>query len=198
MKEMWNQRYAGEEYAYGTLPNQFFKEKLEGLHPGKLLLPAEGEGRNAVFAASLGWQVKAVDFSEQAKVKALKLAELNNVQLDYSVGDITTLDFGEGVFDAAALLYAHLPPGLRKMVHQRITRSIKPGGYLIIEAFNTKQIKNDSGGPKSVDMLYTIPLLNEDFKELDRLLLEEDTIWLDQGSFHQGEAAIIRLFGRIK
>ena len=198
MKEMWNQRYAGEEYAYGTLPNQFFKEKLEGLHPGKLLLPAEGEGQNAVFAASLGWQVKAVDFSEQAKVKALKLAELNNVHLDYSVGDITTLDFGEEVFDAAAIIYAHLAPELRKMVHQRIICSIKPGGYLILEAFNTKQINNSSGGPKSVDMLYTIPLLKEDFKELDLFLLEEDTIWLDQGSFHQGEAAIIRLFGRKK
>jgi len=198
MKEMWNQRYAGDEYAYGTLPNLFFKEKLEGLHPGKLLLPAEGEGRNAVFAAQLGWRVTAVDFSEQAKVKALRLAKMNNVHLDYNVGDITTMDFGEEVFDAAALVYAHLAPGLREMVHQRIVRSLKPGGFLILEAFNTRQIMNSSGGPKSAEMLYTIPLLKDDFKELDQLLLEEDTLWLDQGSFHQGESAIIRLFGRKK
>jgi len=196
MKEMWDQRFSSEEYVYGTEPNLFFKEKLEVLHPGKLLLPAEGEGRNAVFAAQQGWQVIAVDYSEQARIKALKLAGMNNVQIDYIVSDMTNMYFDKEVFDAAALVCFHLMPELRKIVHAKIISSLKPGGYIILEAFNTKQIKNSSGGPKSVEMLYSIPVLKNDFHELDILSLEETTSNLDQGDFHNGEAEIIRLFGR--
>jgi SAM-dependent methyltransferase len=196
MKEMWDERFASEEYAYGTLPNLFFKEKIEGLHPGKLLLPAEGEGRNAVFAARLGWQVTAVDFSEQGKKKALKLAGIHEVELDYIIHDLTSIDFGIEAYDAAALIYAHIDPGFRKIVHEKIAKSIKPGGYLILEAFNKNQLRNASGGPKSVEMLYSIPMLEDDFKGLDIIMLEEDTIILDQGEFHQGVASVIRLFGR--
>jgi len=193
---MWDQRYSSEEYYYGIMPNLFFKEKIEGLHPGKLLLPAEGEGRNAVFAASLGWQVKAIDFSQQARIKAMKLAESQGVQMEYTVGDLTAMDFGKEHYDVAALIYFHLSPEYRSIVHQRIVNSIKPGGYVILEAFNKNQIKNISGGPKSEDLLYTIPFLRDDFKGLEISILEEKIINLDQGAGHQGEAEIIRLFGR--
>ena len=98
MKEMWDQRFASEEYAYGTQPNLYFKEKLTGLEPGTLLLPAEGEGRNAVFAAGLGWEVRAMDFSGQGRIKALKLAERMGVQLDYTIGDLAVEDFGEQIY----------------------------------------------------------------------------------------------------
>ncbi|HRP00579.1 MAG TPA: hypothetical protein PLN54_14190, partial [Flavobacteriales bacterium] len=66
MKEFWDERYGAEEYAYGTAPNAWFAEQLKGLMPGSLLLPAEGEGRNAVPAARLGWKVTAFDLSERS------------------------------------------------------------------------------------------------------------------------------------
>jgi 2-polyprenyl-3-methyl-5-hydroxy-6-metoxy-1,4-benzoquinol methylase len=196
MKEMWNERFAGEEYAYGTEPNLFFKEKISGLEPGKLLLPAEGEGRNAVYAATLGWQVDAMDFSDQGKNKALKLAEQNRVRINYSIGDLFTFEYGYEIYDAAALIYAHMPDEYRKNVHRKIVESIKPGGYIILEAFNKNQPRYNSFGPKSVDMLYSTGLLAEDFKALDLIILEESVLDLRQGECHQGESAIIRMFGR--
>ena len=63
MKDFWNERYGAPEYAYGTEPNVFFKQELDGLKPGRLLLPAEGEGRNGVYAAEKGWSVSAYDWS---------------------------------------------------------------------------------------------------------------------------------------
>ena len=60
MKEFWNSRYQEKEYAYGLEPNLFFKSELIKLIPGKALFPAEGEGRNAVFAAKSGWEVTAL------------------------------------------------------------------------------------------------------------------------------------------
>jgi SAM-dependent methyltransferase len=196
MKEMWDQRFAGEEYAYGIQPNVFFKEKITGLKPGRLLLPAEGEGRNAVFAAGLGWQVTAVDFSEQARVKAINLAQKSGVNIEYTIGDLVTFDFSKEVYDAVALIYAHLHQDFRKEVHQKIINSLKPGGYIIFEAFNKNQINKNSGGPKSLEMLYSTSMLQDDFKGLEFIVLEEANIILEQGVYHQGESDIIRLFAR--
>jgi hypothetical protein len=196
MKEMWNQRFASEEYVYGTQPNLFFKEMITGLKPGKLILPAEGEGRNAVFAAGLGWEVRAMDYSEQGRIKALKLAESMGVQMDYTIGDMAAENFGEEIYDAAALIYAHMPPDMRKPVHRRILKSIKPGGFIILEAFNKDQVRNSSGGPKSIEMLYSSEILADDFAGLEFDIIQEITVSLEQGVFHLGESAIIRMFGR--
>jgi SAM-dependent methyltransferase len=196
MKEMWDQRFSGEEYVYGTEPNVFFKKQIQLLKPGKLLLPAEGEGRNAVFAAGLGWKVQAVDISDQGKAKALKLASAACVSIDYSVGDMAAYDFGENVYDAAALIYAHMASEFRQKVHQKIVKSLKPGGYIILEGFTKRQIDNTSGGPKTLDMLYSIELLKEDFQTIEIELLEEVEEYLEQGVFHKGISAMIRLFGK--
>lgn len=86
--QRWDDRYSSEEFAYGKEPNNYLKEQLEKLNPGAILFPAEGEGRNAIFAAKLGWNVSAFDISEEGKNKALKLAEANNVSIDYQVGEL--------------------------------------------------------------------------------------------------------------
>ena len=77
--DFWNERYAQKEFVYGTQPNTFFKEQLDKLDTGNILLPAEGEGRNAVFAASQGWDVLAFDISESGKKKAIQLAKLQTM-----------------------------------------------------------------------------------------------------------------------
>ena len=80
--ERWNERYSKKEFAYGEQPNQFLKEQLENLPVGSILFPAEGEGRNAVYAAKLGWDVYAFDISIEGKNKAMKLAEANKVSIE--------------------------------------------------------------------------------------------------------------------
>ena len=52
----WNERYSKSAYAYGTEPNEYLKEQLEKLEVGKILFGAEGEGRNAVYLAGLGYE----------------------------------------------------------------------------------------------------------------------------------------------
>lgn len=195
---MWNLRFAAEEYYYGKEPNPYFKERLQLLKPGKLLMPAEGEGRNAVFAATLGWQVKAVDFSEEGKKKALKLAKEFKVDIDYQIADIIHSEFGKEIYDAIGLIYFHILPQDRFTVHQKLLHSLKPGGHVILEAFNKNQIRNSSGGPKSPEMLYNIKLMQDDFAELEIIELKEMSHHLVAGNGHAGEADVIRLFGRKK
>lgn len=193
-KEIWDLRYAAEDYYYGKSPNAFFQEKIAGLKPGKLLLPAEGEGRNAVYAASLGWDVTAVDFSEAGQRKAMQLAKDHQVMIRYHVSDVIDYDFGTDHYDVAALIYLHLPPETRKQVHQRISKSLKPGGVLILEAFNKQQLRNASGGPQSLEMLYSMDSLKGDFDGLEIIRVEELTVHIEAGNGHGGDADLVRLY----
>jgi len=193
MKEFWNGRYAEKEFIYGKEPNEFFKAQLAELKPGKLLLPCEGEGRNAVYAAMQQWDVDALDQSEKGKEKCIQLAEENKVVVNYQIADVAEIDFGENKYDAIALIYAHFPPNIRKKIHEKCAKALKPGGSIILEAFNPLQLKNSSGGPKDMDLLYTIPMLQDDFIDLKIKYIENLTTNLKEGNYHIGEANIIRL-----
>ena len=195
--EFWDKRYGAEEYAYGTEPNEFFKDYLERLSPGSLLLPAEGEGRNAVYAAKLGWNVYAFDQSEEAKVKALRLAELNNVEIQYDISSVENYQPEIAGFDLIALTYVHIPPTIRSEFHRKLVSLLKPGGSIILEAFNKKQVANQSGGPKVDPMLYDESLLNDDFQGLSEISFTNKEVVLDEGQFHQGKADVIRMIGKI-
>jgi cyclopropane fatty-acyl-phospholipid synthase-like methyltransferase len=195
--DFWDKRYGEEEYAYGTMPNAFFKAYLDGLTPGKLLLPAEGEGRNAVYAAKHGWDVYAFDQSSEAKAKALKLADSNQVSIQYEVRDIEidTLEYAN--FDLIALIYVHIPPNIRTDFHKRLVTMVKPGGSIILEAFNKKQVENKSGGPKIDSMLYDEAMLSDDFQGLSEISFRNEKVSLDEGPFHKGVADVIRMLGEI-
>lgn len=191
----WDERYSTEEFIYGKEPNEFFKENLEKLKPGRLLLPGEGEGRNAVFAARLGWLVDATDQSIVAKSKAEKLANEYGVKINYSVCDIKDYIFKENYYDSAALIFFHKPAELRSSIHKKIINSLKPDGTLIFEMFNKEQLGRDSGGPQNYDMLYSIEDIERDFSSLRIVLLENKIIMLTEGPKHSGEASVIRYIG---
>lgn len=192
----WDQRFADLVFAYGERPNQWLQTVLAELPPGRLLLPGEGEGRNAVHAATLGWRVQAVDYSEQGRRKALQLARRHGVNVDYRVEDLADFEPEEGGYDAVALIFVHLPPTIRGAVHRRLCRSLRPGGRLILEAFPVSQLRRDSGGPRHAELLYDEEMLREDFSSLRIERLESVTLPLDEGAHHQGDADLLRLLAR--
>lgn len=191
-EKFWNERYSVPHYVYGKEPNKYFKEELQKLTAGKLLLPGEGEGRNAVYAAKCGLNVFANDFSEQAQEKALKLAKESGVEINYQVFPVDEAEYPNNEFDAAALIFVHFPSAKREKAHKAVIRSLKPGGVLIIEAFSKKQINNSSGGPKDEDALYRLEDFQEDFKAMRIEQLEEIHTELREGAFHTGPADVIR------
>ena len=195
--DFWDARYESEDYAYGTAPNTYFRQQLAKLTPGRLLLLAEGEGRNAVYAAERGWQVTAVDFSNEARAKAQRLAATRNVHLHYQVADLTDLHWQQaGAYEAIGLIYAHLPPNERQAVHAAAAASLAPDGHLVLEAFSPRQLGLPSGGPRSADMLYEPADLARDFAGLRLLENQEASVVLHEGSFHAGPARVVRLLAK--
>ncbi len=201
--ERWNDRYSKDGFAYGEQPNNYLKEQLEKLSIGTILFPAEGEGRNAVFAAKLGWAVSAFDISVEGKNKACLLAEANNVTIDYQVGELQTLNFNTEQFDAIALIYAHFPADIKSFYHKTLDKYLRTGGFVIFEAFSKRHIdylaKNENvGGPKEIEMLFSIDEIKSDFVNYEIIELGEQEIELKEGIFHNGEGSVIRFVGRKK
>ncbi len=199
--DRWNERYSHKEFAYGVEPNLYLKEQLEKLSPGKILFPAEGEGRNAVFAAKRGWDVSAFDISAEGKRKALQLAERNEVTIHYQVGELLSLGFRPEQFDVIALIYAHFPAGIKSLIHTTLDQYLKKGGLIIFEAFSKKHLKylakNEKvGGPRELAMLFSIEELKADFSNYEALVLEEKEVELSEGTFHNGTGSVIRFVGR--
>ena len=201
--DRWNERYSKDEFAYGEKPNNYLKEQLDKLDVGAILFPAEGEGRNAVYAAKLGWKVSAFDISIEGKNKASRLAEDHHVTIDYEVGELLALNYKTGEFDAIALIYAHFPAGIKSLYHKTLDKYLRKGGVIIFEAFSKKHIaynsKNEKvGGPKEVDMLFSIDEIKSDFLNYDFEELEETEIELNEGLFHNGKGSVIRFTARKK
>ena len=196
MKNFWDERYNDNEYAYGENANLFFASELKKLSPGKILFPAEGEGRNAVFAAKKGWEVDAFDSSIEGKRKAELLAQKNKVKINYVIKSYQELELDENTYDCVTLVFAHMPEILRKQVHKKLINSLKPGGVIILEAFSKKQIHYRSGGPQQIDMLYSENEILNDFDLLTFKTVFEVEEVLNEGKFHQGKAALIRLVGK--
>jgi len=193
--EFWNERFSTDKYIYGKNPNKFFKEQIDQLKPGRLLLLGEGEGRNSVYAAIKGWEVDAVDFSQTAKEKALRLAKKNNVNINYAISNLADFTPRENCYDAIGLIFIHLKPGSRKIVHKRIVNSLKNTGLIILEAFEKEQLGKSSGGPQDEEMLYSKEELEYDFKALKIHLLKKETVLLDEGDKHKGDASVIKFVG---
>ncbi len=196
MKEIWDKRYDTKEYQYGTEANEFFKQYIDRTSPGRALLPAEGEGRNAVYAASKGWTVDAFDYSRIAREKALRLAQSRNVKINYTVSDFFDFALKPDFYDLIGLVYAHVHKDNRRAFHQKFMNGLRENGVLLLEAFSTDQLVNGTGGPKNIDMLYTLKDLKEDFKSLNILKAEQIDTHLNAGNHHKGAGNIIRILAQ--
>lgn len=194
-KDFWEERYSEQDYVYGEHPNVFFQSELEKLEPASILLPADGEGRNSVFAAKKGWQVTAFDLSKAGKEKADKLAKKNEVEINFEVTTAKEFESNKR-FEAIALIYAHFNAEERPAIHKRLLQFLKPGGILIFEAYSKNQLYYSSGGPKDVKMLFSNEEIRSEFKGLNVEYLEELKIEQQEGKYHQGESSVMRMLGR--
>ncbi|MFA6972838.1 MAG: class I SAM-dependent methyltransferase [Gallionella sp.] len=195
---IWDERYQGEEYHFGTEPNVFLVSQSEWFKPGmSCLAVADGEGRNGVWLAEQGLQVLSVDSSQVAVAKARALAARRGVTMDVELVDLTRWDWPENHFDVVAGIFIQfLVPVLREQMFDHIKRSLKPGGLLLLQGYAPRQLEYRTGGPSQVENLYTDTLLREAFADMDIVhLIEHDSI-ISEGAGHCGMSALIDLVAR--
>jgi SAM-dependent methyltransferase len=194
---MWDERYQEQALTYGGEPNDFLVEQVGSLRPGTCLCIAEGQGRNAVWLASQGFEVTAVDQSSVGMARAGELAKERRVELTTQVADLAEFDLGEARWDNVVSIFGHLPSDLRRDVHRRIVEALRPGGVFLIEAYTPAQLgTSGTGGPSDADMLLTADTLRSELAGLDTVLAREITREVNEGEFHKGEGAVVQFIGR--
>ncbi|MGW0432559.1 class I SAM-dependent methyltransferase [Micromonospora sp. NPDC003197] len=152
----WDARYAASpDLVWTGEPNRFVVEELAPLPPGTALDLAAGEGRNAVWLASNGWQVTAVDFSEVAVERGRGLAEERAVPVRWEVGDVREYVPPDGAFDAVLVAYLHLPAAELAGVLARARAALAPGGTLLVVGHDVVNLTDGVGGPQDPGLLYT-------------------------------------------
>ena len=192
---MWNERYGSDGFAYGTEPNSFLAENAK-LLTGPVLSLAEGEGRNAVFLASLGLEVLGVDGSEVGLAKAQMLADSKGVAIKTLVADLATYEPPANSYGSAVSISAHLPSDVRRRLYPLVMQSLKPGGIILLESYSKSQLARNTGGPKDPDMLLTAEDIVNEFPDCDVVLCQEIEREIVEGEFHTGLASVVQFIAR--
>jgi len=192
----WNNRYAVSDYVFGTAPNGFLAAVIAQIPVGPVLCLAEGEGRNAVHLARLGYPVTAVDQSAAGLEKAKLLAAQAGVPLSVCVADLTDFPISPDAWSGIVSIFCHLPPVLRRDVHARVVAGLRPGGVFVLEAYHPTQLAFGTGGPKDANLLMTLGLLRSELHGLEFLHARECEREVVEGSGHTGRAAVVQMVAR--
>ena len=191
--QIWDERYGSGEYVYGREPNDFLVTMAGLVPPGRVLSLAEGQGRNAVYLAGLGYQVTAVDSSAVGLRMARELAIERGVPLETIVADLADYDPGEACWEGIVSIFCHLPSTLRRSVLAKMVRALAPCGVLLLEAYTPAQLQFDTGGPRDPDLLPTLADLRKDLAALGLVHAVEGERLVIEGTLHRGRAAVVQV-----
>ena len=194
----WDERYAGEDYFFGTEPNAFLVEQRSLMKPGmSCLAVADGEGRNGVWLAQQGLRVLSVEASPVALEKAQKLARQRGVSVKFEQADLAAWQWGENRFDIVAAIFIQFAhPALREQMFAGIKRCLKPGGLLLLQGYTPRQLEYKTGGPPVAENMYTEGLLRLSFGDMEIIHLRDHDDQVSEGAGHSGMSALIDMVAR--
>ena len=197
MNDMWDKRYSDKNFFYGTEPNDFLRWNVANFPAGgKILMLAEGEGRNAIFLAKHGFNVTAVDWSEVGLKKLVNWAEKEGVTVETICSDVNQFDFGTNAWDGIVSIWFHLASRDRPAIYTRCVKALKSRGVFLLEAYTTKQIKFKTGGPSDPDMLPNLQELNNHLSQLQIMSAADLERDIQEGEGHRGRSAVVQFLGQ--
>jgi SAM-dependent methyltransferase len=190
---MWDERFSEQGYVYGTDPNDFLVSVAGQIPGGKVLCLAEGEGRNAVFLAGLGYEVTAVDQSIVGLEKAVALAHACGVSIETVNADLADYPIEATSWQGIVSIYCHLPPPVRAALHERCLRGLAPEGVFVLEGFTPRQLELGTGGPRSRELLMELEVLRQELPGLRLEIGREIEREVVEGKYHRGTAAVVQV-----
>lgn len=193
---MWDERFSDDEYIYGEAPNDFLLQMQPHLPKGRVLCLAEGEGRNAVYLAQLGYEVSAVDSSAVGLKKCRRLAENKGVEVHTILADLQEYTIEPGAWDGIVAIFCHLPKPLQRRVYPAASAALRPGGALILEGYTPKQLEYGTGGPPTADFMLTLEELRQDFSNLHLIHGQELERDIREGTYHFGPGHVVQIVAK--
>lgn len=197
-RQFWDQRFASEEYVFGTAPNVFLASQSQWFKPGiRVLDVACGEGRNAVWLAQQGCEVVAIDISPVAIEKARRLAAERGVHVAFELVDVRNWRWPPSAFDAVVSVFIQFAaPAERAQLFTGFVTTLRPNGVLVLQGYTPKQLQYKTGGPPQAEHMYTQAMLREAVAGLEIVHVREHDDVLSEGTKHVGLSALIDLVAR--
>ncbi|MCW3781960.1 SAM-dependent methyltransferase [Defluviimonas salinarum] len=194
---MWNERYQGDDYLFGTAPADFLRRAAPWLKAGERVLSiADGEGRNSVWLAQQGMRVTAFEPAPNALAKAERLAAARGVTVDFHRAGIEDWDWSEAYDVVAGIFIQFVGPDERAALFERIRGAVRPGGLLLLHGYAPRQVGYGTGGPPDPANMYTLDLLRDAFAGWEVLRAEDFDAEVDEGKGHSGRSALIDFIAR--
>ena len=175
-RRQWNERYAAHDRTALTEPNRLIVEEIGDAPPGRALDLAAGEGRHAVWLASLGWHVVAVDFSEAGLRRARARAEAEGHHVNLLLADVHALPLPPASFDLVLAAFFHPAPAERTTLYPVIANALTPGGTLLQVSYDIANITEGTGGPQNPEWLLDPPVLARELQALGLHVRRAETI----------------------
>lgn len=194
--QYWDERYSQSEYVYGTEPNEFLASVADRIPPGPVLTLAEGEGRNGLFLAGLGYDVTAVDQSEVGLAKARRLAEERGLAIRTQQADLGDYAIQPGTWAGVVSIFCHLPKSIRVPLHASVVQGLRPGGVFILEAYTPRQFGRGTGGPPSPELMMSLDDLQQELAGMEFLHAQELEREVREGRYHTGLASVVQIVAR--
>ena len=170
-RRSWDERHAGGDFE-GHGPNESLQGAVAELRPGLALELAAGSGTNAIWLASLGWRVTAVDWSSVALGNARAAAAAAGVEVEWLERDLFTWTPPARAFDLVVIVYLHLKTSERRAVYGAAAAAVAPGGRLVVIGHDRSNLADD-GGPIEAERLLNAAEAASELVEHDRDLTIE-------------------------
>ena len=196
---MWEERYKNTDgYLFGKAPAQFLLDNPGWIKPAqKVLVVADGEGRNSVHLAGRGANVTAFDLSPTAIARAETLAAESGVSVNFNQSEWDNWNWDTQTYDLVVAIFIQFAgPSERGKQFANIKAAVKPGGTLLLHGYRPEQIELGTGGPPFVENMYTEEILQKYFGnwQIERLASYERDV--QEGRGHSGKSALIDLIAR--
>lgn len=193
MTNQWHERFDTEAYMYGKEPNVFVTEIAHKLPKnGKVLCIAEGEGRNAVYLATLGFSVMSWDFAASGLEKTKRLAEEKDVIVSTELQDLADVQWEDEQWDAIIHIFGHFPKEVMDRTLEGVKQALKPGGYYLSELYTKTQLQYGTGGPGNEEMLINPQEMLATFEGyfVEHFFVGE--VHRQEGILHTGDAHVVQ------
>ena len=193
----WDVRYAREGYLFGKEPAAFLSREAARIPQGaRVLSVADGEGRNSVYLATLGHDVRAFDLSHNAVAKARSLAAEAGVEVAFNLSGIEKWDWTQPVDVIVAIFIQFQGPEARAATFARFREGLAPGGLLLLHGYAPRQVEYGTGGPPHAENMYTLPMLRDAFGGWEVLHEADYDALIEEGSGHSGQSGLIDFVAR--
>jgi SAM-dependent methyltransferase len=158
-QEFWDERYRSADMIWSGNPNPHLVATGTDLVPATALDVGSGEGADAIWLASRGWRVTAIDVSTVALGRAAKRATEAGEQvadrITWQQADVLSWDPAPLQFDLVSAQFMLLPRPALGSLHRRLAAAVRPGGTLLIVGHHPSDLETSMGRPHLPDLMFT-------------------------------------------